>query len=125
MRVFVADTRRRWSLEEKLSIVAETRGSPVTRVARKHGIASGLIFRWRKQFAARPATSSSERACETSFIPVALPAPLPLPPAHDGIEILLASGRRVIVGSHVDVDALKRIIEALDRRPVGRSLGEG
>jgi|ERR1700722_6237323 transposase len=117
-RVFVADTRRRWSLEEKLAIVAETREVPVTRVAKKHGIASGLIFRWRKQLADRLAPSSSERAAETGFIPMALPAPLRTAssPSHDSIEIVLASGRRVIVGGDVGAGALKRVIEVLEGR---------
>ncbi|MBI3678277.1 MAG: transposase [Proteobacteria bacterium] len=111
------DTRRRRTREEKLAIVAETRSAPVSRVARKHGVASGLVFRWRKQFGAGPKRSSQARACETGFIPVALPAPLALQtssvPTHDAIEIVLASGHRVIVGRDVDGDALKRVVEAL------------
>lgn len=35
------------------------------------------------------------------------------------IEIELAGGRRVIVDTGVDVEALRRVIEALDRRPTG------
>jgi hypothetical protein len=76
-----------------------------------------LIFRWRKQFSAEAPAASSERAGETSFMPVALPAPLMLqtssPPARDGIEIVLACGHRVIVGRHFDFDTLKRVVEAL------------
>jgi transposase len=42
--------RRRWSLGEKLKAVEESRaaGMTVSYVARKYGIAPGLLFRWRK-----------------------------------------------------------------------------
>jgi transposase len=38
------------------------------------------------------------------------------PSSRQRIEIELASGRRIIVDASVDVEALGRIIEALDRR---------
>jgi hypothetical protein len=54
-----------------------------------------------------------------NFIPLALPAPFAVqavsPLSRDNIEIVLASGRRVLVGGHVDVDLLKRVVEALER----------
>jgi len=42
--------RRRWTLVEKLRIVEESSrpGMSVSYVARKHGIAPNLLFRWRK-----------------------------------------------------------------------------
>jgi transposase len=42
--------RRRWTLDEKLRIVEESSlpGMSVSYVARKHGIAPSLLFRWRK-----------------------------------------------------------------------------
>jgi transposase len=42
--------RRRWTLDEKLRIVEEASlpGMSVSFVARKHGIAPSLLFRWRK-----------------------------------------------------------------------------
>ncbi|WP_291696212.1 transposase [Bradyrhizobium sp.] len=44
--------RRFFSDEEKLAIVRETAqpGAKVSAVARKHGIVTGLLFRWRVQF---------------------------------------------------------------------------
>ncbi|KXV35361.1 transposase [Gluconobacter thailandicus] len=44
--------RRLFTDEQKLAIVMETeqRGATVSGVARKHGIVSGLLFRWRAQF---------------------------------------------------------------------------
>jgi transposase len=127
-RIFVADMRRRWPLEEKLAMVAETRTSPVARVARKHGVAPGLLFRWRKTLGNRAAPSQPQ-APEAGFVRVALPASL-APPMAVGerdatIEIVLVGGRRVFVGKDVDVAALGRIVDVLERRPVGRSYGEG
>ena len=131
-RIFVADTRRRWPLEEKLAMVAETRTRPVSRVAHKHGVAPGLLFRWRKTLGDR-AAASPPRAPETGFVPIALPALLAAPaPAPDTgrsrdtmIEIVLACGQRLIVGKAVDAAALGRIVDVLERRSVGGSCGEG
>ena len=125
-RIFVADARRRWPLEEKLAMVAETRTRPVSRVARKHGVAPGLLFRWRKTLGDR-AAASPPRAPETGFVPIALPAPLSAPESDTGhsrdttIEIVLAGGQRLIVGKDVDAAALGRILDVLERRAVGRS----
>ncbi|SRR5579875_1118787 len=120
-KTYVADVRRRWSLEEKLALVAETKSAPVSRVARQHGIASGLLFRWRRQLATKGASGSAE----PPFIPIALPAPakegsaasLPGGVGNGGmIEIELVGGRRLRVDASVDVDTLCRVIEALERR---------
>jgi transposase len=45
--------RRRWSAEEKATIVQETYapGMPVSLVARRHGIAPNQLFRWRRLYA--------------------------------------------------------------------------
>src|SRR5512144_334748 len=42
--------RRRWSVEEKLRIVAESfaGGAPVSVVAQRHGLRSNQLFKWRK-----------------------------------------------------------------------------
>ena len=47
------ERRRRWSLEDKLRLAAETRrpGMSVARVAQQHGVAQSLLFAWRKQVA--------------------------------------------------------------------------
>jgi transposase len=116
-KVFVADARRRWSEEEKQAIIEESKTNPVARVAKKHGVAASLLFRWRKMQgigARRPRPSK-----ETDFVPIALPAPasgLPLAAAQGVIEIVLGGGRRVIVGGDVDTCALKRVIAALETK---------
>lgn len=48
-KIVVMETRRRWSDEERRQAVGETQSLPVSAVARKHGIAKSLLFRWRKE----------------------------------------------------------------------------
>src|SRR5215471_582444 len=45
------ERRRRWSIEQKREIVAESLGADTTptEVARKHAISSGLLYTWRQQ----------------------------------------------------------------------------
>jgi transposase len=45
--------RRRWSTEEKVSIVQETyaAGMSVSLVARRHGVAPNQVFNWRRLYA--------------------------------------------------------------------------
>ena len=42
--------RRRWTSEQKLRIIGETYepGESVSAVARRHGVAANLVFRWRR-----------------------------------------------------------------------------
>ena len=115
----VADTRRRWSEEEKQAIVAEALqlGVNVSAIARRHGITPNLLFRWRKaaQREAKPAPA---------FLPVSLTAPAKscdhatgdAPAADNSIEIELLNGRRVRVGPGADMGALKRILDIADGR---------
>ena len=116
-KVYEADTRRRWSEEEKLAIVEESKTAPVARVARKHGVAVSLLFRWRKMQGIgvrRPSPPPPN-----DFVRLALPEPTEAADGHCGagaIEIVLSGGRRVIVGKDVDTAALLRIVDALDRR---------
>jgi transposase len=116
----VAETRRRWSREEKLALVSETESTSVSAIARKHGIAPSLVFRWRRELKA----SESAVARESGFAPVSVGVVPALPPARSliadaraedlgVIEIVLAGGRLVRVGRDVDVGALKRVLAAL------------
>src|SRR5262245_8909121 len=68
------ERRRRWSLEEKLRILAQSvaSGSSASLVCRLHGISSGQLYTWRRQF----------RTGElTGFAPVTLAAPVGQLPA--------------------------------------------
>jgi transposase len=121
----VADTRRRWSEDEKQAIIAEALrpGVNVSAVARRHGIKPSLLFRWRKL-----AQREAKPAAAPAFLPVLLAAPAKssepscdrraseTPTADNRIEIELLNGRRVRVGAGADMGALKRILDLLDGR---------
>ena len=129
-KILGVERRRRWSKDEKARIVEETLmpEAVVSEVARRHGVAQGLLFTWRRlartaeparrdgsillpveiDATARPAGSESARASH---------------PATNGrrakpglIEIELGSGSRVRVDNDVDADALRRVLSVLGER---------
>ncbi len=122
----VAETRRRWSEAEKRAIVEEASGActNVSAVARRHGIKPALLYRWRKELAGSGASRQS-----VDLVPVTITQSPPTPTyqgqppdivdatgngASGGIEIVLANGRRIRVGSDIGPAALKRIIAAVE-----------
>ena len=131
----VAETRRKWSDTEKHSIVAEAErpGANISAVARRHGIKPSLLFRWR-----RLAQDGEDRQSTSAFIPVTLALPAPEAPVLEAaagadapaspptaaspepdtqrIEIALGNGRVVRVRAGIDVDSLRRILDAADGR---------
>ena len=120
--VIVADARRRWTREQKQSIVAECAvgQASVSAVARKHNVAANLLFRWRREFG----VGGRAVAEKPAFMPVTLPAPSVAAaravsvPALDSrlIEIDLASGHRLRFDASIDAMALRRVIEVLEGR---------
>jgi len=113
-KVYEMDARRRWSDAEKAAIIEESKSAPVARVAKKHGVAVSLLFRWRRLEgirARRPVGAPAE-----GFVQLALPAPARADAGarEHTIEIVLACGHRVIVSQDVDGVALKRVIAALE-----------
>ena len=123
----VATTRRSWSRVQKNAIIAEidAGGATLSEVARRHGIHSSLLFRWRRALGsplepppidARADALGSTRAL--SFVPVMLAAPTTPAPSVSSksgtIAIVIAGGRTVRVDADVDTVALVRIILALE-----------
>lgn len=106
--VVVAETRRRWSAAERQVIVEETKGASVSSVARRHGVAASLVFRWRRE--AGVAGKRGGRKAGARFVPVVVRA------GGDGsvIEIDLAGGHKLRVTGTVETDALRRVIAALE-----------
>ena len=112
--------RRRWSDEQKLKIVLESLAGPrqVAATARRHGISRSQLVTWRRAFQAEPAPSAP------TFVPAVIaPAeaqpvePRPeAPAAASKMEIVLACGRRIVVGADVDGEALARVVAVLERR---------
>ena len=142
----IASTRRSWSVTQKRAIIGEIGIGEATLsdVARRHGIHTSLLFRWRRDLGAEVPAPASEphRGMPSaprpalSFVPVMLTPPAQSAPAavpcsmksgsmksgamETGIiEIVVAGGRTVRVGSDVDASALVRIIAALEGHAEG------
>jgi transposase len=129
--------RRRWTLDEKQRIVAESYAAPrqVSATARRNGLSASQLFTWRRL--ARDGRLE-EADGEPIFAPVLVGddssrCSLPLPPEQpEGanlslspqayapavlgrIEIVLMRGHRVIVDSGVDAAVLARVLAVLER----------
>ena len=136
VEIITRSERRRWSLEQKREIVAESLGPGLTptEVARKYAINSGQLYTWRRELlsvqtsiitratprfaeveaesappqhlAAQPAPAAAHRPCTSA-----------VPPRPDGlIELVMPGGVVVRMDAHVDGRALRRILGALDER---------
>ena len=127
MRVEVlggVERRRRWSRDDKVRIIEETLapGAIVTEIARRHGIATSLVFTWRRR--ARLATVASggprlvpvQVATAESVQSIEAPAAIPARKRRGVIEIDLGDGKRVSVDENVDADALGRVLDVLSQR---------
>jgi transposase len=128
--------RRRFSLEQKLAVLAEASapGAVISAVARRHGLLPAQVFKWRRlaelgvigipgtselpSFVAVVAVEvSAEAAMEREAVaaePAEVPAKVPASLRHGRsgvIEIELGAGRCVRVVGDVDADALRRILD--------------
>jgi len=121
------ERRRRWRVEDKLRIVAETEQPEAcfAEIARRHEISRGLLWNWRSQVRRGKLIQQSA----ASFLPVQvvtdalvphLQAPSPpirSPKAPTGsagkIEITLPDGSRLEVGNDVSLATLRRVMTAL------------
>ena len=127
MRVEVLDgveRRRRWSRDDKMRIIEETLapGAVVTEIARRHGIATSLVFTWRRRARLTTVASAGPRlvpvqvAAAESVRSIQAPAAIPARKRRGVIEIELGDGKRVSVDENVDADALGRVLDVLSRR---------
>ena len=141
--VVVVETRRRWTVDERHRAVEETQHLPVSAVARKHGMAKSLLFRWRKE-----AGLTGKRRQVEGFVPVmiaatsreALASSVPMvkfagnvpspstsasvPVTHEAgsIEIELVGAIKLRVSGTVRPEALRQVIAALTgNSPLGSS----
>jgi transposase len=106
------ERRRRWSVADKLRILAEcdTPGVQVAEVAARHGVYRSLVFQWRRQardglLVAEPTpefvpvrVGDVDRRDEAPPEPEPTSPPLPLSRKAAAIEIELPDGIRVRVG---------------------------
>src|SRR3954451_6589619 len=105
--------RRRWTVEEKARIVAESLNPATTSsaVARRYGLHASQLFVWRQQL--QRSASSVEMACGPGFVPVQL-AEDGAPPAEAAGRMEIALGPAVVrVGADVDGPALRRVLEVV------------
>src|SRR5712672_1415142 len=128
MRVEVlggVERRRRWSRDDKMRIIEETLapGAVVTEIARRHGIATSLVFTWRRRARLATIASAGSRlvpvrvaAAEESVGSIEAPAAMPARKRRGLIEIELGDGKRVSVDENVDAEALGRVLDVLSRR---------
>jgi transposase len=127
MRVEVlggVERRRRWSRDDKMRIIEETLapGAIVTEIARRHGIATSLVFTWRRRARLATVASAGPRlvpvqvAAASSVQSIEGAAAIPARKRRGVIEIELGDGRRVIVDEDVDAEALGRILDVLSRQ---------
>ena len=101
--------RRRWTVEEKARIVAESVAPATTSsaVARRYGLHASQLFTWQRQLAT-PAVRE---------VPAFVPAVVvedKLAPAEMPCRIEIALGPAVVrVGADVDAAALRRVLEVV------------
>ena len=130
------DRRRVWAVEQKREIALESLdpSTTPTAVARRYGITSGLLYTWRRQMmegqlgsVPQPVSGFArvDLVAETPRLTASAPAhPDPRPPAPPAqpspcaglIEIALPGGVSVRVDASVDGAALRRVLDALERR---------
>ena len=123
------ERRRRWRLEEKLQIVAETEqpGSGVAEIARRYEISRGLLWNWRSQVRRGvlrpepppiflPVQTISEPAEGNDAKHVAPSSATGGGPMSGGkIEITLPDGTSVKVGHDAGLATLRRVMTVLRR----------
>jgi transposase len=121
------ERRRRWRVEEKLRIVAETEqpGACFMEVARRHEVCRSLLWNWRSQV--RRGTLRAEP--QPAFLPVLMtndlaggdpsahsasePSRATAPPTDARIEITLGDGTIIRTGTDVSLATLRRVIAAV------------
>ena len=123
------ERRRRWGLEEKLRIVAETErpGSGIAEIARRYEISRGLLWNWRRQVRRGvlkpepppvflPVQTISNPATGNDAKHVSPSATAGAEQVSGGkIEITLPDATSVKVGHDVGMATLRRVMTALRR----------
>ena len=103
MRVEVLDRverRRRWSHDDKMRMIEETLapGAVVTEIARRNGIATSLLFTWRRRARLATVASAGPRLVPVQLTPAAAESGRSIE-APVAIQTLTPLGIGIIVGS--------------------------
>ena len=110
---------RSWPDALKREIVAASyaAGSSVSQVARRYDVNANQVFDWRKLYRDDPRVSASPVV--SGLVPVVVtaePDAAPTQPSAETIAIELAGKYRVRVGGGFDAQALRRVLDVLERR---------
>jgi transposase len=114
--------RRGWTDEDKVRIVEESlrgvrQGAPT---ARRYGISRSLLTRWRREFRAGLLRAEGQFGFTPLQIAPEVPPPSPtkacrFQSGQDRVEVVLMNGRRLVVGTDVDLERLIRLVQVLER----------
>ena len=115
-RIAVVGGRRRWSVDQKLSILREAFGpdGSVSATCQRHAVGSGMLYTWRRQALAGD-LRGTKRTPAPSFAEVEVSVPTAATAGSGQIGIELPSGVRLTVDAAVDTDALARVMSVLAR----------
>lgn len=115
-RIAVVGGRRRWSVDQKLSILREAFGpdGSVSATCQRHAVGSGMLYTWRRQALAGDLTGT-KRTPAPSFAEVEVSVPTAATAGSGQIGIELPSGVRITVDAAVDAGALARVMSVLAR----------
>ena len=112
------ERRRRWSVADKLKIVAESHepGARIGNVAARHDVCPSLLHGWRRQVR----EGRLGPAATPDFVPVRLtssydaaPPPAAVDPNPAPIEVVLPSGGRVLIRHDARASTPRAVIAAL------------
>jgi transposase len=132
------ERRRRFSVAQKLAVLTEALepGANMSDVARRHGLLPAQVYKWRRlaelgvigitgasELPAFVAVDIAQEAASLPMVAARGTSPPEVEPQRRSrrwtaglIEIELEGGRRVCVDRDVDAAALKRVLDALERR---------
>ena len=115
------ERRRRWSVEEKLRILGQCSvpGAMPSQVCREHGIGTGQLYTWRKQFRSGELTGFAPVTVAPALdqlpepnIPIEAASPILAPTAAGIIEVELPSGVKLRLTGDIAEPLLRRVLAA-------------
>lgn len=122
--------RRQFSEDAKRKIVEEAcrPGVSVSSVARRYGVSTSVLFRWRQALGLgasqrEPAfasvrivegTEASANPPSTDFPPAPVAPPVIVERSKPGVEIELIGGRRVRFDRDIDPETVRRLVSVLE-----------
>ena len=117
--------RRNFSAADKKRIVGEAcrEGASISGVARKYGIGTRLLFRWKQELAPPDQTgpallpvvlTDAPDQTTAATLPNPVPAPVIVERLAPGIEVDLIGGRRVRFERDADPETVRRLVALLE-----------